>query len=193
MAAWAYECRSCSDGGVLWVSRERVDALPAEVRILRVKSGNAWRCALVDRSRAIALEATLLSEAVASDAGDCPGCAASIRPANAQPRALADTPLDTPVNASSAPARQLQAAAITLQGRRMLVVLAGMDLLRSPGEADMLIADLRPRFGGVEVVLMAQDDSDTPHYHGAAELMDLLADMPIDKMPWKSYPVGSAT
>ena len=166
--------------------------MPPEVRILRMKSGSAWRCALVDRSRAIDVEATLLSEAVASDALDCPDCAAMIGAGDAPVQALTDSPPDTPASSDSGSTHSLQAAAISLLGRRMLVVLAGMELLRSPGEADMLIADLRPRFGGVEVVLMAQDDSDAPHYHGDAELVDLLADVHIDRMPWKSYPVGSA-
>jgi hypothetical protein len=72
----------------------------------------------------------------------------------------------------------------------MLVVLVGLDIVQSPGEADMLIADLRARFGGVDVVLMGQDDDGAPHYHcGDAQLATLLADVPIDKMPWKVWPV----
>ena len=52
----------------------------------------------------------------------------------------------------------VQAAAISLAGRRMMVVLVPVDVVRSPGEAEMLVTDLRPRFGGVDVVLMGQDD-----------------------------------
>ena len=54
----------------------------------------------------------------------------------------------------------------------------------------MLVADLRPRFGGVDVVLMGQDDDGTPRYHGDAELLSLLADVPVDRLPWKAYPLG---
>ena len=54
----------------------------------------------------------------------------------------------------------------------------------------MLVADLRPRFGGVDLVLMGQDNDAKPHYHGDAELLELLAGVPIDRMPWKDYPLG---
>jgi len=65
-----------------------------------------------------------------------------------------------------------------------------MKLLASHGEADMAIDDLRPYFGGVPVVLMAQKDDGSPSYYGDSELVELLAGIPIDKMPWKEYAVG---
>ncbi len=54
----------------------------------------------------------------------------------------------------------------------------------------MAIDDLRPYFGGVPVVLMAQKDDGSPSYYGDSELVELLAGIPIDKMPWKEYAVG---
>ena len=84
----------------------------------------------------------------------------------------------------------MQAAAISLAGRRMVVVLVPVDVVRSPGEAEMLVTDLRPRFGGVDVVLMGQVDDGTPRYHGDAELLSLIADVPVDRLPWKTYPLA---
>ncbi len=180
MAVWAYECRPCGDGGgTWWVARGLVDALPAEVSVLRVKVRADWRCATVDRSRPVAIEAQLLREAVASDLQDCPECAARTQ---APPQAAREVP-------AAVASQQLQAAAISIAGRRMLVVLVGLDLARSPGEAGMLIADLRARFNGVDIVLMGQDDEGVPHYHGDAALVDLLAEVPVEQMPWKAYPV----
>ncbi len=69
----------------------------------------------------------------------------------------------------------------------MLVVPVGLGLVRSPGEAGMLVADLRARFSGIDVVLMGQDDEGAPHYHGEAALVDLLAEVPVEQMPWKEY------
>ncbi len=177
MAIWAYECRPCAGKGVWLVSRAAVDVLPAEVRTLRVKVGSEWRCATVDRERPVEVEAMLLREAVASDLQDCPECAPP-------PAAEAGQ------GASRAAATQVQAAAVSMQGRRMLVVLVPLDLVQSAGEADMLVADLRPRFGNVDLLLIGQDEDGAPHYHGDAGLVRLLADVPIDKMPWKSYPTG---
>jgi hypothetical protein len=81
----------------------------------------------------------------------------------------------------------LQAAAISLAGHQMLVVLVSLDVVQSPGEAAMLADDLQVRFGGVAIVLMGQDEDGTPHYHGDAELVRLLAGVPVDRMPWKVY------
>jgi hypothetical protein len=179
MAVWAYECRSCPAGSVWWVARTRIDELQLESNMLRVKVGKDWRCAVVYRVRAVEVEAQLLREAVASNLEDCPDCAP-------QPDVASDA---EPAPQGSA-ASSLQAAAISLAGRRMMVVLAHLDLVQSPGEAEMLIADLRPRFGGIDIVLMGQDEEGTPHYHGNADLLLLLAGVPVDRMPWKTYTLG---
>lgn len=183
MAVWAYECRPCTGSASWLVSRERVDGLNAGVRILRVKTGSGWACAIVDRSRPVEVEAMLLRDAVASDEHDCPECAAQM--AGAAVPVVAGPAL----SGTGSGAAALQATAISLQGRQMLVVLVGLDTVQRTGEADMLIADLRARFGGVDVVLMGQDDDGAPHYHcGDTELVKLLADVPIEKMPWKLRP-----
>jgi hypothetical protein len=183
MAAWAYECRPCTGSGVWWVARELVDAWPVDVCLLRVKVGAEWRCAVVDRGRAMAVEAQLLREAVTSDASGCPECAQAV------PQAQAATDAPTESRPLTAADGAMQAAAIALAGQRMLVVLVPLELVRSPGEAEMLITDLRSRFGGVDIVLMAQEDDGTPLYHGRAALLDLLAGVPVDRMPWKTYPI----
>ena len=181
MATWAYQCRPCSGSSDLWlVARERVDELPAGVTILRVKTGSGWACAVLNRSHLVEADAMLLREAVASDAHDCPECA---------PPRVPDPAPATTKPAPQASAAPLQAAAISLQGHRMLVVLVGLNVVQSPGEADMLSADLSARFGGVDVVLMGQHEDGTPQYHGDTALVQLLADLPIDQMPWKTYPL----
>ena len=70
-----------------------------------------------------------------------------------------------------------------------MVVLVGLDLVGRAGEADMAIADLRRRFG-VDVVLMGQEEDGTPVYAGDPVLLGLLAHVPVDRMPWKKYPIG---
>jgi hypothetical protein len=162
------------------VSQAQVDEMPRGVTILRVKNGHDWVCARVDRGRPRAIEGQLLREAVASDGQDCPDCAAgpdeARAPAEAEPAATA--------------AAQVHAAAISLQDHRFVVVLTSLDVVRRAGEADMLQADLQVRLGGVDVVLMGQTDDGTPEYHGKADLLALLADLPVDRMPWRSLPLG---
>ena len=179
MAVWAYECRSCPPGQTWWVGRTQTDDVAPVTNVLRVKVGDEWLCAIVDRSQAVAVDAQLVRDAVASDRSDCPGCVA-------QPVA---EPGAEPEDEESA-TLSVQAAAISLAGRRMMVVLVPVDVVRSPGEAEMLVTDLRPRFGGVEVVLMGQDDDGSPRYHGDAGLLSLIDDVPVDRLPWKTYPLA---
>ena len=185
MATWAYECRPCKGSGVWMVARELVDALPAEVFILRVKSGTEWHCATVKRDRPVAVEAMLLRAAEASDALDCPDCAAPPE----SDRELAPAS-QRAASAHIAASAQVEAAAISIQGQRLLIVLVPLALVSSAGEADMRIADLRARFDNIDVLLMGQEDDGSPHYHGHPILVELVSDLPIDKMPWKTYPLA---
>lgn len=82
---------------------------------------------------------------------------------------------------------KVQAAAISLHSLNFVVVLVGLDLVNKPGEADMAIDTLQPKFGGVPVILMGQKDDTSPVYYGEQDIVKLLADLPVDKMPWKEY------
>jgi len=84
---------------------------------------------------------------------------------------------------------EVQAAAISLQGRNFVIVLVGMDMVTNAGEADMAIDTLQTRFGNATVILMAQRDDTSPVYYGDQDLVSALGDIPIDKMPWKSYSI----
>jgi hypothetical protein len=182
MAAWAYECRPADGSRDPWyVACLAIDAMPPATRIVRVHVDGDWLCATVDRRERHAIDAMHLRDVVASDEVDCPMCAAAPA-APAPPAAQAD--------AEPRSGRELQAAAMAVQGHRFVVVLVSLALVQRPGEADMAIADLRPRFGGVDVVLMGQEEDGTPSYHGHETLVELLGHIPVDRMPWKAYPVG---
>lgn len=84
---------------------------------------------------------------------------------------------------------KLLGAAISLQGENFAIAVVDMDLVKSHGEADMAIETISPTFGGVPVVLMAQKDDGTPVYYGDEALVRSLADIPVDKMPWKEYSI----
>lgn len=184
MAAWAYECRPAGDTKERWyVACLAVDAMPAQTHIVRVRVEADWLCATVDRRERHAIDAMHLRDVVASDEADCPGCA------EARQARPAPAPAEEP-EVPAGPRREVDAAAVSLQGHRFMVVLVALDLVGRTGEADMAIADLRPRFGGVDVVLMGQEEDGTPVYAGDPVLVGLLAHVPVDRMPWKKYPIG---
>jgi hypothetical protein len=181
-----------------------VEQLGPNVRIVRVRVGRDWKCALLDRTQAVVVENQLLRDVIASDEADCPQCAEMLAAATSTPIAgtadstpsagsIADLPESQPSSTHIEHRKhtvKVQAAAISLQGHQFVVVVSQMKLVASPGEADMAIDDLQPYFGGVPVVLLAQQDDGSPSYYGDSQLVELLAGIPIDKMPWKEYTVG---
>ncbi|WP_455714644.1 hypothetical protein [Anaerosporobacter sp.] len=42
-------------------------------------------------------------------------------------------------------------------------------------------------FGGIPVVLMAQDSRGIPTYHGRKDIVNFLANIHISQIPWKKY------
>ena len=73
---------------------------------------------------------------------------------------------------------------------RCSVVLVALNLINSPGEAHMATADISTLFPGAEVVLMGKEEDGTPHFHGSDQLINLLASIPLEQMPWRSYSLG---
>jgi len=171
------------------VAQSEVEQMPRDARIVRVHVDGEWVCALVDRSRREAVEGVIVRDVMAGDARACPECARLL--------ATTEAPAAAPVPAAPAPAAAapkpkgppmtVQAAAIAIRDARLVVVAASMGLVTSPGEAHMAVSDLQPHFGDVPIVLMAQDDSGAPVYHGNPVLVQMLEGIPLEKMPWKEY------
>ena len=198
MAIWSYACRSCDGKDRTWhVSADRVADMPHGTRLVRVKAEDEWRCAVLISDAPVEIDAQLLRDVIPSTPEDCPECSGAIlaetesvaakdkQDVGLRPSARASAP-----GASlAAGGRPVQAAAISLLGVRFVVVLVPLELVRSPGEADMAVETLSPSFGGVPVVLMGQDENGSPQYHGATRLIEMLADVPIENMPWKDYPL----
>lgn len=193
MSAWAYECRARDDSR-WFVSRTAVDELPAGTRGVLVRVGDDWLPAVVDRSRAVAVEAMLLKDVIADE--EIAGIGADVS-SESESGTGADVDPGTPGSVdrpdaqpggSSRPAggQQVTAAAISMAGTQFVVVLVGLATASGPGEADLVIADMQRRFG-VPVVLMGQDEVGTPTYYGTEDLKTLLAAVPVDRMPWKDY------
>lgn len=178
MSVRAYACHAPGSDQVLgYVAAGRVAEWPAETRIVQLRFGTEWKCALLDRTRLVEVEGLLVRDGVPADELECPECAPPPTPAR-------DAAPEPPGRSAPAP---VQAAAVALQGRRMVVVLVRRDVIDNPGEAALLQGAMQTRFGGVPVVLMGQDDDGTPRYAGDAGLLALLDGVPIEKMPWRTY------
>ena len=77
MSVWAYACKPCGDepSGTIWyVTVSDCEKLPAAANVVRVKVGNEWRCALIDRTKRVEVEGLLVRSCAAAETGDCPQC-----------------------------------------------------------------------------------------------------------------------
>lgn len=198
VSAWAYECRARDDSATRWfVSRTAINELPPGTRSVLVHVGRDWLPAVVDRSRQVAVEAMLLHDVIADE--EFSGIGSAVSPesepgtaaANLEPKTAVSGRVDPPDaqpdrRGRPAASHQVTAAAISMAGTRFMVVLVGLTTASGPGEADLLIAGLQQRFG-VPVVLMGQEEDGTPVYYGNEDLKELLAAVPVDRMPWKGY------
>ena len=76
MSAWAYRCHPCVEGEADWfVSQLDVEQLGPDVRIVRVRVGGEWKCALLDRTQPVVVENQLLRDVIAAIANGLPNAA----------------------------------------------------------------------------------------------------------------------
>jgi len=147
MSAWAYRCHPCGEGEADWyVSQLNVEQLGPGARIVRVRVGRDWKCALLDRTQPVVVENQLLRDVIASDEADCPQCVEMLAAATSPPIAgitesapSAASITDSPDSEPSSPqiesrnhATKVQAAAISLRGIQFVLVACPMRLVTSP-------------------------------------------------------------
>jgi hypothetical protein len=82
---------------------------------------------------------------------------------------------------------KFQGAVIKQQGVTFAVVIVKQQVLDNPADAQRAIASFTPVFPGVPVVLMAQDMRGTPTYYGNSNIVNFLASVPLQAIPWKEY------
>ncbi|HEX5736121.1 MAG TPA: hypothetical protein VF131_25055 [Blastocatellia bacterium] len=80
-----------------------------------------------------------------------------------------------------------QGAVIKEQGITFAIVVVKRHVLDSTSAANEAIRSFYPAFGGVPVVLMAQDSRGVPSYYGRRDIVNFLANVPLSAIPWKQY------
>lgn len=83
---------------------------------------------------------------------------------------------------------QFEGAVIKEQGVTFAIVIVKPYVLNNQTEAEGLIASFqRQAFGGIPIILMAQNSSGTPQYYGRRDIVNFLARVPMSAIPWKRY------
>lgn len=97
----------------------------------------------------------------------------------------AQTPMDT--------GTEFTAAVVKEQKVTFAVVIVKRSVFDNQKFADGLIDHLSSGFGGIPVVLMAQDVQGAPTYYGRTDIAKFLANVPLDSIPWKQYVLKQTT
>ena len=70
------------------------------------------------------------------------------------------------------------------------VVMVKPDTLKSLHEATREQIGLAPAFPGIPIVLMAQDPSGLPIFHGRKDLVSFMGNIRLDAISWREYRHG---
>ena len=77
-------------------------------------------------------------------------------------------------------------ALITEQGVTFAIAIVKQHVLNS-SDRENVRDSFRTVFPGVPIVLMAQNSSGVPTYHGRKDIVNFLANISINRIPWKRY------
>lgn len=83
---------------------------------------------------------------------------------------------------------EFDGAVIREQGLTFAIAIVKPSVIANRAEASRVINDFQQRvFGNMPVVLMAQDGFGTPTYLGRDDIVNFLASVPLDAIPWRRY------
>ncbi|MDQ0087376.1 coproporphyrinogen III oxidase [Paenibacillus anaericanus] len=83
-----------------------------------------------------------------------------------------------------------QGAVVKEQGVNFAIVIVKPQILNS-AEREIVRSRFRPYFPlGIPIVLMAQNPNGIPTYHGKQDIVNFLASIDFQGIPWKEYSIG---
>lgn len=81
---------------------------------------------------------------------------------------------------------RFQGAIIQEQGVRFAIVIVKPHVVQMQSQGNQAVSRYSGMLG-VPVVLMAQDARDVPTYYGRRDIVDFLANVPIEAIPWQEF------
>ena len=79
-------------------------------------------------------------------------------------------------------------ARIREQGVEFAIVVVKRGLLsQHSSNIEEARSSFQPYFSGIPVILMEQDSSGRPKYHGHRNIVNFLASIDFHRIPWKTY------
>jgi hypothetical protein len=85
---------------------------------------------------------------------------------------------------------RVDAALIREQGVTFAVVVVQRGVIERPEDREATRRSLVRAFGFGQIVLMEQDLSGTPRYHGRRDLVNFLTNCYLEQLPWSRYSIN---
>jgi hypothetical protein len=80
-----------------------------------------------------------------------------------------------------------EGAVVKEQNVTFAVVVVKRHVVDNSAEANRAIVSFRPVFLSLPVILMGQDSSGRPKYYGRRDIVNFLAHLPLQAIPWRKY------
>lgn len=78
-------------------------------------------------------------------------------------------------------------AVIIEQGVTFAIVVVKPEVTQYTVRATRFRQAIRPYFPNMPIILMSQDKEGKPHYYGRKDVVEFLREIPLDRIPWKTY------
>lgn len=82
---------------------------------------------------------------------------------------------------------KFQGALVKEQGVTFGIIVVKPHVLNTPPEADSMRAFGTRVFGSVPIILVAQNTRGVPTYSGRRDIVNFLAKVPMQAIPWREY------
>lgn len=87
---------------------------------------------------------------------------------------------------------QFEGGVITEQGVTFGIIIVRPHVLSSPSAQDEMRKFGLRAFGPMPIILMAQDSRGTPTYQGRTDIVNFLANIFFEQIPWQRYTLPAA-
>lgn len=82
---------------------------------------------------------------------------------------------------------QFEGAVVKEQGITFAIVVVKPHVLQNPSTREEARSSFSYHFPNMPIILMAQNSSGRPEYHGRTDIVKFLASIDFRRIPWKKY------
>ena len=82
---------------------------------------------------------------------------------------------------------RIQGTVLKEKGVTFGIVVVKRHILNVPSQASDVISEASVLFGGIPVVLVAQESNGRPYWYGRTDIVNYMRNVPLSAIPWNWY------